>query len=71
MVFSKLKIQSVQSKAQNVCIDVFFHPFCLKMTALESADEMEAIVAITFLLSLVIKRYEVVLLNVLNDAHKG
>lgn len=37
-----------------------FHPFCLKMTALESADEMEAIVAITFLLSLVIKRYEVV-----------
>lgn len=41
------------------------------MTALESADEMEAIVAITFLLSLVIKRYEVVLLNVLNDAHKG
>ena len=60
MVFSKLKIQSVQSKAQNVCIDVFFHPFCLKMTALESADEKEAIVAITFLLSLVIKRYEVV-----------
>lgn len=60
MVFSKLKIQSVQSKAQNVCIDVFFHPLCLKMTALESADEMEAIVAITFLLSLVIKRYEVV-----------
>lgn len=27
------------------------------MTALESADEMEAITAITFLLSLVIKRY--------------
>ena len=28
------------------------------MTALESADEMEAITAITYLLSLVIKRYE-------------
>lgn len=28
------------------------------MTALESADEMEAITAITFLLSLVIKRYK-------------
>ena len=45
--------------------------FCLKMTALESADEMEARVAITFLLSLVIKRYEIELLNVLNDARKG
>lgn len=70
MVFSKLKIQSVQIKEQNVCT-VFFHPFCLKMTALESADEMEARVAITFLLSLVIKRYEIELLNVLNDARKG
>ena len=41
------------------------------MTALESADEMEARVAIAFLLSLVIKRYAIELLNVLNDAHKG
>ena len=29
------------------------------MTALESADEIEAVTAITFLLSLVIKRYSV------------
>lgn len=28
------------------------------MTALESADEIEAVTAITFLLSLVIKRYK-------------
>ena len=35
---------------------MFFFLLLLQMTALESADEMEAITAITFLLSLVIKR---------------
>ena len=40
---------------KSINVVTFF--FLLKMTALESADEMEAITAITFLLSLVIKRY--------------
>ena len=39
-----------------MCINIVLLCF-LQMTALESADEIEAVTAITFLLSLVIKRY--------------